>query len=62
MKADRLPVESLPGIELATWRSATHISPGARSVGCAGQLKRWATDWSVAWESGQVGSLSQPSG
>ena len=26
----------------ATWRGAVHISPGARSVGWVGQLKKWA--------------------
>ena len=31
----------------ATLRGASHISLGARSVGCAGQLKKWATMWSA---------------
>ena len=28
-----------------TSRGATHTSHGARSVGCEGQLKRWAAVW-----------------
>ena len=49
-----------PASNLAAWRGAVHISPGARSVGRVGQLKKWATVWSVELQSGQVGSLAQP--
>ena len=43
-----------------TWRGALLIPLWSRSVGCVGQLKRWATVWSVAWQSGQVGLSAQP--
>ena len=48
-----------PARNWATWRCAVHISPRARPVGWMGQLKRWATVWSVVWQSGQVGSSVQ---
>ena len=41
-------------------RSGTHISPGARSMECIWQLERWATMWSVDWQSGQVGTWPSP--
>ena len=49
-----------PARNWATWSGAVHISPGVRSVGWVGQLKRWATVWSVELQSEQVGSSAQP--
>ena len=31
----------------ASYTGAAHLSSGARSAGCEGQLKRWATVWLV---------------
>ena len=36
-----------PARNRVTWRGATHISSGAKSVGWVGKLKRWAIVWSV---------------
>ena len=44
---DWKPAGGSPGIALPGG-GATHIYPGARSVGSVGQLKRWATVWSAA--------------
>ena len=51
---------ALPRIELATWQSASHVSLGTWSMGCVGQLKKWATMWMVERQSGQVGSSAPP--
>ena len=49
-----------PARNWETCRSATHISPGVGSVGCVGQLERWATVWSAVWQCGYVESSTQP--
>ena len=43
------------GLQARNWKGAAHISPGARSFECEGQLKRWATVWLVEWQSGHLG-------
>ena len=51
-----------PARNWVTWRSPAYLSPGARSIGCVGQLKRWATVRLEAWQSGHVRSSAQPMG
>ena len=46
-------VGALPVIERLGGVRAARISPGARSVGWVGQLKRWATVWSVERQLGR---------
>ena len=48
-------VEAPPGIEWPGGVPSTY-PPGARFVEWVGLLTRWATDWSVELQSGQVGS------
>ena len=59
-------VGALPGIEQPGhcpgrlgWRP--HI-PQSQIRGMSGTAKRWATVWSVEWQSGLVGSSAQPTG